>query len=341
MPEAAPVGIGLIVLGGIFLGSFTLPMKSAARWPWEAIWLIYSVSGLLIFPLGTAALTLPSLFQIYLQSNAQALLSAALFGFGWGIGSVLFGIGVSRLGMSLGFSIILGVTAALGSLVPMLALTPAALGTVKGVVLLAGLAVILLGIYLCGAASGVKERATSAADSRGGNTLRRGLLICILSGIGAAMLNLAMAFGQDIAARAAALGASASNASNAIWALAVALGSIANVAYCVTLLIRNRSARVFFAPRSAGHWSLGVLMGALWFSGVNVYGRGAAMLGEWGAVMGWPLMMAVMILTANVLGWMTGEWRGTPPRASLLMISGVAVLGMGVLVVGYSGTLLK
>jgi L-rhamnose-H+ transport protein len=337
MSEATSGGIGLILVGGVLLGSFTLPMKFADRWPWEAIWLVYSVAALLIFPISTAVLTLPSLPEIYLHSSAQALLAAALFGFGWGIGSVLFGIGVARLGMSLGFSIILGVTAALGSIIPMLVLTPSAITSMKGAVLLVGLSVILLGIYLCGRASGVKELEASAAGSRSHRSLRTGLIICVLSGIGAAMLNLAMAFGHNIAVRATALGASPLNASNAIWALAVALGAIANVGYCVVLLVRNRSGQAFFATRSASHWWLGVLMGALWFSGVNVYGRGAAMLGGWGAVMGWPLMMAVMIVTANILGWLTGEWRGAPRRASFLMVAGVVVLGLGVLIVGYSG----
>jgi len=329
--------VGSILLGGVLLGSFTLPMKFARRWPWEATWLIYSLSALLIFPIGTAVLTLPSLSQIYLHSSTNALLAAALFGFGWGIGSVLFGIGVARLGMSLGFSIILGVTAALGSIIPMLVLAPSALASMKGAVLLLGLGIILLGIYLCGVASGIKEPAPGQAGLPSRRALRTGLIICLLSGVGASMLNLAMAFGHDIAARAATLGASPSNASNAIWALAVALGAFANVGYCLMLLIRNGTSRVLVAPRSASHWWLAILMGALWFSGVNVYGRGATALGTWGAVMGWPLLMAVMIVTANILGWLTGEWRAAPRRASVLMVAGVTVLSMGVLVVGYSG----
>src|SRR5580704_929642 len=104
MSQGASVGVGLILLGGVFLGSFTLPMKFMQRWPWEASWLIYSLAALLVFPIGTALLTLPSLADIYLHSSPRSLTAAALFGFGWGIGSVLFGIGVARLGMSVGFS---------------------------------------------------------------------------------------------------------------------------------------------------------------------------------------------------------------------------------------------
>lgn len=337
MPASA-VGAGLILLAGVLMGAFTLPMKFARQWPWEATWLVYSVSGLFMFPLAVAIATLPPLPSIYLHSSQRALWLAATLGFGWGIGSVLFGIGVSRLGMSLGFSIILGLTAALGSLIPMLALAPGQIFTLKGLLILAGLAIVIGGIYVCGVASGIRDRGAGASDRSAARTgLSAGIVICLLSGILASMLNLAMAFGEDIARQAVNLGASALNASNAIWVLAVAFGAIANAGYCIWLLIRNRTASALGKPGTLGHWVLGALMGALWFGGVTVYGSAATALGSWGAILGWPCLMALMIVTANVLGWLTGEWRGAPPRARRTMLAGVAVLGAGVLVIGYSG----
>jgi L-rhamnose-H+ transport protein len=151
------------------------------------------------------------------------------------------------------------------------------------------------------------------------------------------MLNLAMAFGQDIARSAIELGATRTSASNAIWVLAVAFGAIANAGYCIWLLIRNRTGRLLMAPRSVRYWALGILMGALWFGGVTIYGSGAAALGSWGAILGWPCLMAIMIVTANVLGWITGEWRGAPVKAQRTMLAALAVLGVGVCVIGYSG----
>ena len=320
------------------MGAFALPMKFARQWPWEATWLIYSISGLLIFPIAVAVATLPPLPAIYLHSSHRALWLAALFGFGWGIGSVLFGIGVSRLGMSLGFSIILGLTAALGSLIPMLAFAPGQIFTLKGLLVVVGLVIVIGGIYVCGVASGIRDRGVGAVDKRAARSgLSTGIVICLLSGILASMLNLAMAFGRDIARQAVNLGANVANASNAIWVLAVAFGAIANAGYCIWLLARNRTAAVLMKPSTLSHWALGALMGALWFGGVTVYGSAATALGSWGAILGWPCLMALMIVTANVLGWLTGEWRGAPPRARRAMLAGVAVLGAGVLVIGYSG----
>jgi L-rhamnose-H+ transport protein len=335
-----PFGLSLVLLAGILLGSFTLPMKFARRWPWEAIWLVYSISGLLMLPMVVAFATLPSLSEIYLRSGARSLALVAGLGFGWGIGSVLFGIGVSMVGMSLGFSVILGVTAAVGSLVPMLVLAPHEILALKGGIILAGQALVLLGIYVCGIASHAKakEGVGEGAAVQPSHSLRIGLIICISSGILSAMLNLAMAFGQEIATRAIELGGTKSNASNAIWALAVAFGALANAGYCITLLLRNRSASAFRAPNTANHWLLGALMGGLWYGGITLYGHGASALGTWGTVLGWPILMAMMIVTANVLGWLTGEWRDASSKAQRTMIGGVLVLGAGVIAIGYSGT---
>ena len=44
----------------------------------------------------------------------------ALFGMGWGLGAVLFGLGMDRLGMALGYPIIMGLIAGLGALIPLL-----------------------------------------------------------------------------------------------------------------------------------------------------------------------------------------------------------------------------
>lgn len=338
MSDSIPYSIGLIVFAGVLMGAFTLPMKFAKAWPWEAMWLVYSISGLLVLPVTVALATLPSLPEIYSSSSASALSAAALFGFGWGIGSVLFGIGISRLGMSLGFTIILGLTAALGSLIPMLVLSPREIFSLRGGLVLAGLGIVLVGIYLCGVASGLKERGSGSKSAASDSELRTGIAICIFSGIFASMLNLAMAFGQDIARRAIDLGATTSHASNAIWVIAVACGAIANTGYCIFLLVRNRTASVFRGRGTASHWLLGAMMGSLWFGGVTVYGGGSASLGRWGAVLGWPLLMAVMIITANVLGRFTGEWRDAPRKANRTMLAGVGVLSIGVFVVSYSGT---
>jgi len=41
-----------------------------------------------------------------------------------------------------------------------------------------------------------------------------------------------------------------------------------------------------------------------------------------------------MILTGNVAGWLTGEWRQMEPRSSRANLRGVAVLFLAVILIG-------
>ncbi|MFQ5684678.1 MAG: L-rhamnose/proton symporter RhaT, partial [Candidatus Binatia bacterium] len=321
----------------------TLPMKFTRRWKWENIWLVYAVVGLLILPWAIAAWTIPQLMEVYQQSEVRAVVLAIIFGAGWGAGSVLFGLGVERIGMALAFAIILGLTAALGSLVPMMVLHPEEVITAKGGIITAGLGVVLAGIFLCARAGQLKQAALvaqeSAASMSPAKTFGSGLLICVLSGLLSPMLNFSLAFGEGIAQRAVELGAEPASAPNAIWALAVCSGFVVNAGYCSYLLLRNKTWGGFSERGTAPYWVLGIVMGALWMFGISVYGMGAANVGELGTVIGWPLFMATIIIMANVWGGVTGEWRGAGPRARRMIVSGVAVLILAIFIIGYGTTL--
>lgn len=323
-------------------GSFTLPMKFTQKWRWENVWLVYAVVGLFLLPWLVAAWTIPQLVEVYRQADLRALAFAIVFGAGWGAGSVLFGLGVDRIGMALAFAIILGLTASVGSLVPMMVLHPEKLDTAKGYLIVVGLAVVLVGIYLCARAGYLKEALLAsqgpASSSNPPKNFGLGLFVCVLSGILSPMLNFSLAFGESITERAVELGAKPTSAPNAIWALAVGSGFVVNAGYCLHLLLRNKSWGAFGDRGTSSYWLLGTMMGALWMFGISVYGMGAAKVGELGTVIGWPLFMATIIIMANVWGMLTGEWRGAGPRARRMIISGVAVLTLAIFIIGYGST---
>lgn len=330
-------GVLLAVLGGMLNGSFTAPMKFTRNWAWENTWFVYSVFGLLCIPVGVAVLTVPDLLGTYEAAPSSAVIAAVLFGFGWGIGSVLFGLGIQMLGMALGFGIILGLTAAMGSLIPLVLLSPDTLFTPRGLSVLAGLAIVIVGIVLCARAGGMKSAEASGQTSQ--SRFRAGLLICIGSGVFSSMLNLALAFGAPVAEAAVRGGATAVAGQNAIWALAVGGGSIANIGFTLLSLSRNRTWGGFSAPGSGRNAVLAMLMGVLWMAGISVYGAGATAMGSLGAVMGWPLFMSMVIITGNVWGFVTGEWKQAPAAALRLNLAGVAVLIVAIVVISLGGTL--
>jgi L-rhamnose-H+ transport protein len=325
-------GIIGVLIGGILNGSFVAPMKKLHDWKWENSWLIYSLSGLLVIPWIAAALTVPNLGEVLGGASRSAMWSVVLFGFGWGIGSVLFGLGVARLGLAVGYGLILGLIAPLGTFLPLLVLHPEQLGTRRGVSLIIGTAIVIVGIVLCAIAGKMRE----SGDVRPRQGFGIGILICVLAGIFSPMLNFSLAFGDELNQRAMQAGASRDAASNAVWCVCLTAGLLANAGYSILLLNRNRTWGLYRNVPPI-YWFWGALMGLLCFGSFIVYGAGANALGPLGTVVGWPLFMSMALITSNSLGWLSGEWRGAPRRAIIYAVAGIAVLIVAITVIASGG----
>lgn len=323
------LGLLAVLAGAAMQGSFGVPQKFVRGWPWEKSWLVYSIAGMIVFPWLLVALVIPSPGAVYAAVDGGVLLRTALFGAGWGIGSVLFGLGIASVGLALGFAIIISMTAAVGSLAPLLALHPDRFFSSTGALLVAGLAGVIAGVILCAKAGALKDPGTAA---KGGN-LARGLAICVASGIMSPMLNLGFEFGKPIANEAARLGADAANASIAIFALAISAGFLVNAGYCVYLLRKNATWAKGMAEHRPRNLALTFAMGFLWLFGFFLYGLGATKLGTLGSVVGWPIFMTTMVVVANVWGLATGEWKQADPRAFRYLGFGLALMVAALVVI--------
>ena len=330
-------GLAWVLLGGILNGSFVLPMKRTPGWRWENIWLPYSLVGMIVIPWGFAIATVPHLGDVYRHTSWSVLIKVMFFGFGWGIGSTLFGLGIDRVGMALGYSIVLGITASFGSLLPLGILHPERLLTREGYVLIAGMALVVLGLIFLSIAGQRRERERrnpTSQSTRSEFTL--GMLICALSGIFSAMLNFSFVFGKELQDRSLGSVGTAMSA-NPVWSLALSAGFLANAGYCGYLLSRNRTWHLFFQSETVAYSSGAFTMGLLWFGGIAAYGVGAATLGPLGGVIGWPLLMAMTIIAANVWGTVTGEWTGASHRSYAYLWVGLAVLVLAICVISVGG----
>lgn len=340
------LGFALTMISAALAGTFSLPMKKTTGWEWENVWLVFGVVALIIAPWTVALITVPHLLGVYHDSGIRAVAMTALFGVGWGLGSICFGRSISLIGMGLTYAIAEGLDAALGSFVPM-ATDPQTFLTRKGAIITAGVLVLVVGVAVSAIAGSRRDAALKANSVVGANAHERkysgqfvkGLTIAFLSGIFNPMLNYAFFFGDRIKAVAETAGASTAAATDAIWPVALLGGSIANIAYCSILLTRNRRWPDYRKPGTGSHWFLAALMGVLWLAGQPIYGRAAVMMGSLGASIGWPTCVGGAILISNFWGVATGEWRSSAGRPIRTMYAGVAILLLAIAIIGYGNSL--
>lgn len=333
MSMAIAVGLLLVLVAGIFQGIFLLPMDRTRGWTWEQSWLAFSLFGMIVFNWLITGLTIPQILDIYRSSLARDILLLLLFGLGWGLGAVLFGLGMARLGLALGYPIIMGLIAALGALVPLLVFFPETLATLKGGLILGGMLVVVIGILLCSRA-GASKGGTGTAARTG---LTSGLMIAVAAGVLSSLPNIGMAFATRVIAIAGAQGVAPSLAGNVVWALFFTAGFAVNAAYCIYLMARAKSGSLFNA-HAARNLFFTALMGLFWIGSFYAYGIGAARLGPLGPVIGWPLFIASSILVGNLVGLWRGEWRNAPSAARGLLAQGLVVLLAAVGLIAVSGT---
>lgn len=338
-------GILLILLGGIMEGAFALPLKLTPKWKWENIWGAGSLMALILIPWPVAVLTVPDLVEVYRSSSAQSILLALLFGAGWGAGGVFFGLGVNAVGLSVGLSLIFGLIAINGSLIPLLMEHPEQLVKSSGQLVLFGISLMILGLIVCAFAGKRKEEQQDQGKSPiqavfpDKPKFTRGLFLCIAAGLFSALVNFGLIFGTEISEQAMKHGAHSANSSNAVWALVFTSNFIVNVGYCVFLIRRNGTGPLFNLNGTGWYWIAAAIMGIIWAGGIIVYGAGTVRLGHLGAYIGFPMMLIASILTGNVLGFVNGEWKQAGRNAMRLMAGGVALLIAAILMLGFANTL--
>ena len=333
MPDSPMMGLLAVLAAGVLQGSFMLPMKWAKLWAWENTWLVFAATAYLLCPWLLVLVTMPQVFQVYGATSTGTLAGTVAFGFGWGAGAVTFGLGVAALGMALGFAVILGTAATAGTLIPLLLLPHAAWPVSRMALTAAALALMLAGVAVCSFAGKWKEAGAPHGE------YSRGVGLCVLSGLLSSCGNLGFVFGSEIIDKAQAMGAPARLAPNAVWALLTLALFLCNAGYALMLLRKNRTSALFAKRGTARYFAFGLLMGAMWMGGFVLYGPGARALGDLGPSLGWAILMSTMVIAANLLGLLTGEWTDAPAAARRKLAAGILLLLLAIVGLGYGNGL--
>ena len=340
------LGITFAIIAGMMNGVFTLPMRYMGRWSWENVWVLFILISCVILPIVIAWITVPDFARVIAQAPPRAVMFACVSGFAWGFGAIMFGQGISAVGISMANTLVFAISASFGSFIPILLLAPERLHQSQGKAIALGALIGIVGIACCGYAGFLKEKSQqgNTGISRGkmvghARPFGIGLLLCTGSGLLSAVFNIGYSSAQPLLTTAVRMGHSAFAGSNLIWLLMLVSGAIPNLCFCVYLLQKNRSWKKY-RQAGAGHlYMLAILMGVLWGGNTFLYGFASPALGKLGPAIGWPLTLITGLITANICGFSSGEWRSTHPKERRWMAAGLMVLLVAIVTLGWSSTL--
>jgi L-rhamnose-H+ transport protein len=363
------LGVVFHWLGGLAAGSFYVPFRGVRRWSWETSWLISGVFSWIFAPWFFATLNCENVIGTLSETPPKVLFFTYLFGVLWGVGGLTFGLAMRYLGLSLGMAVALGYCTVFGMLIPPLfkgEFVTKLIDQSGGRWVLVGLAVCVLGIVTTALAGRAKEREMNAADKQAAVkefNFKKGVLVATFSGIMSACFAFGLAAGDEIGK------ISISHGTPEIWSglptLIVVMfgGFTTNCIWCLSLNFRNGTGYQYFSavPRRnspvlsrpvgeessasdgrldttpvplAANYGLSALAGTVWYFQFFFYSMGETQMGEY-KFSSWTLHMASIIIFSSIWGLALREWRGASSKARRLLFSGLAILVVSTVIVGY------
>ena len=156
------------------------------------------------------------------------------------------------------------------------------------------------------------------------------------------MLQFAFVFGGDLVTIAEDAGVDKTAAAMPIWLLCFIFNAVGHLSYSSYLLVVNGTWRAFLTTSRSDTIhavSLCMLMAAALPFHIHMYGIGAVLMGDTGALFAWPLVMSSTVFTAQVWSIVLREWTDAPPAATRANLVSLALLVSSVIVVAVTGIL--
>lgn len=358
------LGILFHSLGGGASGSWYMPYNLVKKWRWEIYWITGGIFSWLIMPFLAVLLTIPDWQGILQASSGSVIRNTYIMGLLWGVGGLTYGLAIRYLGMSLGNSVLLGITSVVGSLgLPVLRNVPGIaeiipsglaftdlLGSTGGLIVLLGIVILLAGIILSGRA-GIKKDQDLGHIKEGVNSefkLSKGLIIAVISGVLSAFFSFGIDAGKEMGTIARSLAVEQNYPfltqeggsfkylfeNNIIFFVILWGGLTTNIIWTTALILKNKTGGDFVDRKSPllRNYLFCALAGTTWFLQFFFYGMGETKIGN--GASSWTLHMATIILTANLWGFYRKEWKGVSKKTYNTILLGIGAILLSVIVIG-------
>jgi L-rhamnose-proton symport protein (RhaT) len=326
----ALAGMATVAMAGLVMGTSPWPFKVITNLKFEHIWFVGMLVGLVIIPWTVTLTCCPNVAEALTAVGPGPLLKANLFSVAWGIANVIAGLCFMRIGVALTGALMTGVGVSLGVTMPMLVKAPGLfenapdLTSEAGLVVLAGVAVMLCGVAFTAVAGFGRDAAMQKHETHRKRFLC-GLVTAVIGGILSCGISFAFVYSQaPIVEALTSHGASEVPASVAVWAAGLLGGALVNVLYPAFLMTRNKTWGLL--ARSWKETALAACLGVQLITAVVLMGRGMVLLGAMGASVGFGIQQGGQILGGQGLGFLSGEWRGVEGAPRRWMYAAIAAL---------------
>lgn len=316
-------GIFFIVLAGIINASFVIPAKLIKGVPSEVVWLLHSIVSLVIIPwlLLCILFTVPLHFYSFLSASDLFILIVG--GFLFGVGQTCFYLAIEKLGIALSFVINLGLGVTIGSLLA--AVYEHVLLTRQGWIVIAAVALILLGLFLYYKSKGSLQKNTCSDLYK--NSYILGWVFAVITGITSGLQNISFVI---VSSKVHDAG------SYWFWPPFLTIAAIPMfIGFYFFSRKLNKRPRLFHLV--SYRVLPGVIVMGLCFTGsLALYSLGMSHLVSSQKVVGWPLLMIFTILTSQLWGKLMGEMKAYVCRQQVLVISSILIFIAAICLIGFS-----
>lgn len=269
-----------------------------------------------------------------------------MFGVLWGFGGLFAGLGLRYLGLSLGQSISLGVSAIVGTIVPAIIEKKVGMlvSTMPGGVILLGFLMCVVGIAFCGYAGVLKDRLLTEDQKKVSVkefSVIKGITMAVIGGVMSACMALAIMAGDPIADEAVNAGTAKIFMNIPIFILAFAGGFTTNFIYVMILSVRDKSFGDYILRSRTTllrNYFLAILSGLMWYGQFFFYGMGSTKMGQYDFA-SWSIHMASIIIFSNLWGLWLKEWTLVSRRTRMYLWMGILTLILSVIMIGIGNNL--
>lgn len=337
------LGILLHAVGGVSASTCYLPSTKTKGWSWNTFWLAQSIFAWFIVPTILAWLTVPNFFSILAQAPSKPFWMAFFLGAVYGFGGMSFGKAINHIGYSLTYTIAIGISAVVGTVIPLMVFGGLGDFFTKpgGTIVLLGMLLSIVGVVICGWAGFKKEKDLDAEKlNKAGFNMMLGLGLTIIAGVLSGVFNLSLEYGQPIADIAAKNGAG-NFEGNAKLVVSTMGCFVTNFVWYIIAGFKQKTITEFLPKKDEQekntlikNWLLSSLTGSLWCLQFFFYGLGHVKMGNF-QFASWVLHMSMLIFFSYIVGVIMKEWKNVKKETYTILVIGLVVLIVSFCVTSY------